>query len=191
LEFRGASDLNTGAVSGTRVRRITREYLGGTTCSINRICNKIANEKVFEGNGTTQVAQTDYVYDEYSLTVRSGSPPGHDGSSSQSGRANLTTVKRYKTSSTYTVEHFKYDNLGNMIEQIDPLNRSTLIDFTDNFTDTSQNGSTFAFPKRVTNALSQYTQTKYDFNTGLPKVSTNLRGYDTTTVYDIMNRVTE
>jgi hypothetical protein len=51
--------------------------------------------------------------------------------------------------------------VGNVVETINGLNHSTLIDFTDNFSD-GQNRNTFAFPTKVTNPLGQFTRSKYD-----------------------------
>src|SRR5207249_3909696 len=89
----------------------------------------------------------------------------------------------------FVSEHLKYDSVGNVVEKDDPLNHATLIDFTDNFTD-STNRNTFAYPKKVTNPLSQFATSKYDFQTGLVKEVANLRSQTTTTAYDLMNRIT-
>ena len=133
--------------------------------------------------------KTEYAYDEYSLTVRSGSIPNHSGDTSASDRGNVTTIKRYKDATNYVTEHIKYDNLGNVVEKIDPLSHSTYLDWTDDFTDQTSRDS-YAYLTKTTNPLSQYATSTYDFNTGLVVNTTNLRGYTTTTEYDLMNRVT-
>jgi RHS repeat-associated protein len=134
--------------------------------------------------------KTEYFYDGFTLTDRGSGVPSHTLSTSTTGRGNLTKTRVYKDATNYQETQMKYDNLGNLIETIDPLSHSTTVDFTDNFTDTSKNGSKFAFPKKVTNPLSQYATSKYDYNTGLVKEITNLRGYTTTTAYDLMGRIT-
>ena len=133
--------------------------------------------------------KTEYVYDEYNLTVRTGSVPNHNGDTSQNNRGNVTTIKRYQDATNFLTEHVKYDNLGNVIEQIDPLGHSTLLDWTDSFSDQVDRNS-FAFLTETTNPLSQSATLTYDFNTGLVTDATNLRGYTTTTTYDVMNRGT-
>jgi RHS repeat-associated protein len=138
------------------------------------------------GNFVLQ-GKTTYGYDEYNLTARYG-VPNQNGNSSQTGRGNLTTVTQYKDPNNSVVSHMKYDSVGNVVEKDDPLSHATLIDFTDNFSD-SVNRNTFAYPKKVTNPLGQYATTKYDFNTGLIKQVTNTQGNNTTTAYDLMNRV--
>jgi YD repeat-containing protein len=148
------------------------------------------------GNFVLQ-GKTQFVYDEYTLTTRS-TVPNHTGSTSQTNRGNLTTVKRYKDSTNFVAEHMRYDSVGNVVQKDDPLNHSTQIAYDDSFctlngslncTNTASH-STYAYPTIVTNALSQSTTGKYDYSTGLPTVATNPRGYSTKTKYDLMNRVT-
>lgn len=145
--------------------------------------------------------KTTYAYDENStLTARSG-VPNQNGNSSPTGRGNLTSVTKYINSGTSITEHMKYDSVGNIVQKLDGLGNATNIDFTDNFctlisgtcTNTSpfQNTSyqaAYAYPTRVTNALSQSTTTKYDYYTGLPTVALDLRGNSTQTTYDLLNR---
>ena len=105
---------------------------------------------------TTQ-GKTEYFYDDYSLTDRGSGVPNHTHSTTASGlrcaparmifnrrsikklrfqvrantgRGNLTKVRKYKDASNYLETQMKYDNLGNLIETIDPLSHSTTIDFT-------------------------------------------------------------
>ena len=85
----------------------------------------------------------------------------------------------------YTTEHMKYDELGNVVEKIDPLGYSTLITYTDSFCTLDSSGNctnttshnTYAFPTVVTNALSQATYADFDYNTGLQTRSKNVRGF--------------
>src|SRR5438094_849826 len=79
--------------------------------------------------------------------------------------------------------------LGNPVATTDPRGFTTQTDFTNYFMD-DVNRYSYAFPKTVTNALNQTTTTKYEFNTSLPVLNTDLRGYTTAMTYDLMNRMT-
>jgi YD repeat-containing protein len=142
-------------------------------------------------NDTLSVhGKKEYFYDDYTVTNRGTGVPNHTHNTGYADRGNLTRTRVYKDASNYLETQMKYDNVGNLIETIDPLSHSTTVDYTDNFTGSGNNGSLFAYPKKVTNALSQYTESKYDFNTGLVKEVKNLRGNAATTAYDLLNRIT-
>ncbi len=183
---------------GPRIRRVTRTFLTSSAYTDKHIFDRLSSETVADGSNVAG-AKTEYFYDDYSqfsLTARSGTIPGWTDPASNT-RALLTSVRRYRDASNFVTEQLKYDVLGNLIEKVDALQHSTPIDFSDNFctlvsgtcTNTSSHNS-FAFPTRVTNALNQYTTTKYNFDTGLPVVTADLRGFETRTTYDLLNRTT-
>src|SRR5207302_10850826 len=64
------------------------------------------------------------------------------------------------------------------------------IDFTDGFTD-SINRYSYAYPTKVTDPSGFWTQSTYDFNTGLVKQATDSLSRTTSTTYDVMNRQTQ
>jgi RHS repeat-associated protein len=186
-------------VTGARViyeRDLT--YASMTNCNINAPGPgnfiKPSMETITAIDPTTgnfvQQGSTQYFYDEFVLAANHYGAPNHNDSFPYNYycQGNLTTVRHYKDANNYVDEHMHYDNLGNMVQKVDPLSHTTNIDFTDNFAD-GINRNTFAYPKTVTNALSQSSATKYDFKTGLPTQVTNLRGYNTITTYDLLNRV--
>jgi RHS repeat-associated protein len=168
---------------GTKLGYKTRTF----NTSTGQRKDLLASEILYKPDDTV-AAKAEYSYDEYSLTSRSN-VPGHNGNTSNSGRGNLTTIKRYKDANNYTTEHLHYDSVGNVVEKVDPLGYSTVIDYTDDYTDSTDH-HTFAYPTVVTNALNQSTHATYNYDTGLPVQTTDLRGYSTTTTYDLMNRVT-
>jgi hypothetical protein len=136
-----------------------------TTSGIKKVASDTITAYNPANDSWTTQGKTEYSYDDFSVTDRGTSVPNNTHSTSASGRGNLTKVKKYKDSSNYLETQMHYDNLGNLIETDDPLSHATTVDFTDNFTDNT-NHYTFAFPKTVTNALSQAATSKYDYNTG-------------------------
>lgn len=147
-----------------------------------------------------------YAYDgDSSFGTTHSSVTNHTGSTTASGRGNLTSVKVYSDSTHYLETQTHYDNLGNVISTTDPLGHSTTTSYANDFCtlDTSSmstlpctstsHSSAYAYPTSVTAPLTSTTtataSTKYDFNTGLPTVVTNARGNSTKTVYELMSRV--
>jgi hypothetical protein len=130
-----------------------RECLHIIASSFKRVASKTLTAINPATGSSAAQGKTEYSYDDYSVTDRGTGVPNHTHSTTATGRGNLTKTRVYKDASNYLETQMKYDNLGNLIETIDPLSHSTTIDFTDNFTDTSKNGSRFAFPK--TSAVTQ------------------------------------
>jgi RHS repeat-associated protein len=91
-------------------------------------------------------------------------------------RGNVTKVRRWIAGTTYAESYSQYDNAGNVVKVKDPLGRFTQISYSDNYGDGTNpdvgaagpNGSTFAFPTTVTNALSQVTKNQYNYTRGAP-----------------------
>jgi RHS repeat-associated protein len=142
-------------------------------------------------NGTTYVTQgkTVFLYDQYSLATVSGTVPNHHASPPYSSRLNLTTTRRHADASNYVEEHFHYDVLGNVVEQVDARGKSTTIVYTDNFGAVS-NQYSYAYPTQVTNAENHHVYTAYNFDTGLPVAIQGARSSvnPTTMTYDLLNR---
>ncbi len=109
--------------------------------------------------------KTEFFYDQYPLAPRTGAP-NHNGNTSEVGRGDPTQVKHSKSGSVAVTETMKYDILGNVVQKIDPLNHSTLLSYTDNFSDTI-NRNTFAYPTQTTNPAGHNEYVTYNFDTGL------------------------
>jgi YD repeat-containing protein len=153
-----------------------------TVSFIDPVTNQYRNQK------------TEFFYDQYALAYSGPSPTGtvpNSGNYPYPMRGNLTRIRQYKNEAltAYIEIHTHYDPLGNVAKKVDALGHTTLLDWSDNFTD-SVNRNAFAYLNKTTNPLNHFTTTKYDYNTGLPKQVTDPRGFTTTTAYDGMSRVT-
>src|SRR5207249_1991926 len=84
----------------------------------------------------------------------------------------------------------QYDALGSLVSTTDPGGHVTQVDFSDRFTDSISRNS-FAYPTKITDPGGFYTQSTFDFNTGLVKQTTDSLSRVTSTTYDLMDRTTQ
>jgi hypothetical protein len=139
-------------------------------------------------DGSTQEARTEFEYDVYTsdgshapLITNVGMTMYNSNRFSLFNpqfepRGNVTKVRRWIAGTTYAETYSQYDNGGNVLRVKDPLGRFTQISYSDNYGDGTNpdagaagpNGSTFAFPTTVTNALSQVTKNQYNYTRGAP-----------------------
>ena len=140
----------------------------------------------------TKIAQTEYEYDKYdtsthhaNLVARSGISGLDSGYASTStvARGNVTMVTSYGNASAlsgaiYTYQ--KYDVAGNVVVAIDARGKSTTLDYSDRYGApsgearansapselSSVSQTSFAFPTKITNALSHEVYTQFDYYLG-------------------------
>ncbi len=163
-------------------------HLEYDTFDWTRYISKLRRVEETAWNGTSDeyvVQATVYNYDQYALTDRT-SPAQHDPTftTSYTNRGNVTQVQAYLVSENrWITTQTHYDILGNPVQVTDPLSHSTTTTYA------AGTNNHYAFPTRVTNALSQYTDIVFDFYTGLPFQVTDPNGQSSTFTYDIYNRL--
>jgi RHS repeat-associated protein len=178
---------------------------GNTTLAGAHIIDKPLTVTLSDGSGS-QIAQTTYIYDNYSsnslastdvcqstsASQPSPAAPQHDYQAyctSNTVRGNLTQVSKWLNTAngSITTTTNTYDDTGNVVATKDALSNPTSIQFSPSFG--------LAYPTKITNALGQVTTKDYDFNTGLPISETDpngqTTGLKTTYHYDGMDRLVE
>lgn len=153
----------------------------------------------------TQVAQTLYTWDRYDLTGLSAVTGivQHDDTAfdiNRTARANVTTVQKWVSGSTYLQWKYWYDTLGHISQGSDPAGNATTYGYTDNFyTDNGANPPPSYAPSVVTNAYLTSTTvpiigtqtSRYYYGTGQLAFSTDQNGATSYSHYlDPLNRVT-
>ncbi|MEK6808227.1 MAG: toxin TcdB middle/N-terminal domain-containing protein, partial [Nanoarchaeota archaeon] len=74
-------------------------------------------------------------------------------------KADITKIQEWHNKGEDPVTQFEYDNFGNLIKQINPLNQETKYEY-------GLRDGTFTFVDRVVNALGHRTDFEYDLGTG-------------------------
>src|SRR5581483_508945 len=92
----------------------------------------------------------------------------------------VTSISRWLNSNqSWLATGLAYDIAGNVVWISDPKNNFTSFSYNDNFPDGSRN--TYALLTKVANPLNQLPfQAQYDYNTGKPTITADLRGQYTT-----------
>ena len=158
------------------------EYDSGITWSNyeNKHIIGLPTLTVLKDGNNNIVAQSEIVYDE-------------SGYSGGTYRGHLTRTRSWLDTDNSWIEiRAKYDTHGNMIEATDAKGNISKIDYTDNFSDTTKNGTNKVFPTKTTSAIpggngsttAFETTTEYDFQTGLPISTTNINGQTSEMKYD-------
>jgi YD repeat-containing protein len=181
-------------VNGNLINLIRTEYtyFAGQAPSLITISK-------WNGSAYAMQSKTEIAYNQFLLTSTANVP---GKTSSPSFRRNPTTIKRNTSSSAFVQDEFRYDDLGNVVSQKDPLGHETKISYADNFSGGNNNRNTFAFPTCIvrpvdTNAntcaspgTSLVSKTVYDYNAGLVTKSIDPRNLETTFQYDLFGRQT-
>ncbi|HXP68610.1 MAG TPA: RHS repeat-associated core domain-containing protein [Candidatus Dormibacteraeota bacterium] len=184
---------------GSIIRTTSNNYLHLTNSSyLNlNIADKPISTIVYEANGTTVHAKTLYSYDSTTLGSTTG-VVSHDYthfSSSNALRGNSTQIQRWRnTDGAMLTTNNYYNDVGNMIQTMDPATHNTYFDYTDSWyqsTCAPVSGTTQAFVTKKTNALSQFSTAKYNSCTSLVGSNTDLNNQTTTYTYDLMGRRTQ
>jgi YD repeat-containing protein len=157
--------------------------------------NLPASVSIQDGYGT-EVARTEYGYDDYSLTLYPGPVYNHDTAYDSQGitvRGNPTRVKnkliqegRFLTASS------QYDMVGNVVSATDPKNNPPT-------TRTFSSATNYALPQYLTNALGhqsqqtwkQYTRNGYTYYNGDLASTIDPNGAQVQYWYDELGRTTQ
>lgn len=155
-------------------------------------------------------SRTEFVYDEAPLLARDGITGWINPNST--ARGNVTTTKHWITptvDTAYIKALTKYDKAGNVIEMIDANHAGdaspqvTTMSYADCFGAADGNarngspvgtltGSTYAFVTSATNALGQTAYTKFDYYSGSPTATEDVRGTTSNLFYnDLLGRLTQ
>jgi RHS repeat-associated protein len=182
------SEYDWGAASPTRTT--TLSYETGSDYINANLLSLLTQRIVYAGSsGGTVMYRMDITHDGTTPSCVSG-VAGHDGTYFGCGfnkRGNVTAVTVYASPSGPSgglTTNYSYDTLGNMLQTRDPANNSTTFDYGDNWygSNCSVTGSK-AYPKTVTNALSQVKTTQYYTCTGAPRSVTDPNSQAVTYAY--------
>jgi len=99
-------------------------------------------------------------------------------------RGDLTQQEDYLDTGANPISYKSYDDLGNVVNETDPLGRVTEYVY-------GLNDSTNTFMEQSTNALSQIMNYSYDLGTGNLLYSVDANGYTTSNVYDVHGRISK
>jgi RHS repeat-associated protein len=184
---------------GALLRRTDYTYLHTNNQSyINlNIVDKPTTITIYDGNGNT-AAETVNEYDNYSHPNQPMQPSGAiqhnpDYETGFTTRGNLTAVSKWRnTDGAYLTTTNQFDDAGNVLSTIDPLNHKTSYIFTDigNWANNAcvPSGEAAAFPTEVINAKGQSTSSTYYACTGATSTTKDLNGNTTTYTYDSFDR---
>jgi RHS repeat-associated protein len=182
------SEYDWGAASPTRTT--TLSYETGSDYINANLLSLLTQRIVYAGSsGGTVMYRMDITHDGTTPSCVSG-VAGHDDTYFGCGfnkRGNVTAVTVYASPSGPSgglTTNYSYDTLGNMLQTRDPANNSTSFDYGDNWygSNCSVTGSK-AYPKMVTNALSQVKTTQYYTCTGAPRSVTDPNSQAVTYAY--------
>ena len=195
----------------TVLRRTHTDYNLATTYTDRRIIGLVSEKTLYEVDPNTTVetlmAKVGFQYDEGSIQG-TDAPVQHDNTnypaSFLTGRANLSSVKRYNASdvSQFTTSTMFYNTAGAVVKIVDPANHPVLISYTDQFsadgtTLDASRPSTLAYPTMVTDPDNYTSNTRYHYDFGTvtwkqtpqPNTVTNLPGPQQTVTYDSFGRI--
>jgi RHS repeat-associated protein len=137
------------------------------------IWDRVKLKSVYDGSGNL-VAQTQYGYDEGSITAYNGAT-NHDDTDYPSGitlRGNVTTVGRWlNTTSTFLTTTNVYNQVGNLVQTTDPGGHTYYLYYDDNYSDgvdrKSQAFLTHVVSPTTSNGVSHVEGKQYFWYTGL------------------------
>jgi hypothetical protein len=125
------------------------------------IIGLVKEQTLFEVNGgiETPVSRVGFTYDETGSIQGTDAPVRHDNTYDGNfitGRANLSSVKRYDVTVTdgsqFTMSSIKYNTAGAVVSSTDPSSHTSTISYVDSFSDNNNGRNTLAYPKTVTDA---------------------------------------
>jgi RHS repeat-associated protein len=194
---------------GPLLRKIVKTYLhdSNTAYVAPNIVDKVLTSTIYDGGSGSQIAQTQYEYDNYVagqnalVSTSSNQAPQHDYTKYSSAftlRGNVTRLKKWRnTDGALLTTTYTYDDLGNIRAISDPLSRTSTYSYIDSWANSScppSSGNGQAYVTQFTNAMSQNIKLAYYPCTGLTQAhkdqnDINASRTGTTYTYDLMNRV--
>jgi hypothetical protein len=168
------------------------------------IIGLVKEQTLYEVSGGTEtlMSKVGFQYDETGSIQGTDAPVRHDndnyGATFVTGRANLSSVKRYDVTDTsqFTVSSMKYNTAGAVVDATDPLSHHTTVSYADSFSDGNNGRNTLAYPKTITDADGYSSTLIYNFDFGAvtskqtpqPNTIENVPGPVQTLTYDAAGR---
>jgi RHS repeat-associated protein len=185
---------------GPLLRTTSYAYLHNTNTAYvaPNIVDRVTTMTISNG-GATQVAQTQYAYDNYSHAGQPMQASGavqHDSnfSTAYTLRGNVTSASLWRnTDGALLTTTKQYDDAGNVLSSIDPLGNKTTFAFTDSWGNAAcvpSGGNAAAYPTKATNALNQTTLTMFNSCTGTRASMRDPNSQTTGYTYDLLGRPT-
>jgi hypothetical protein len=188
----------------TVLKKSVTDYEDGPAYVTRRLVNLPTLQEQRDGSDTLWSKVT-YAYDTEGFDQETNQTPSvikHDsayGSTFVAGRGNLTSVTRHDvlSQSSAAVKKIRYDIAGNVVSQLDPLNRKVRFEYDDVFNDTTTARNTFAYPTKIFDQAGNYSQIKYRFDVGEnvwakgPDLSGTVAGKETTRELDDKGRISK
>lgn len=194
------------------LRRTHTDYNLGTTYTNRRIIGLVSEKSLYEVDPNTQaetlMSKVGFQYDEAGSIQGVDAPVQHDntnyGSSFVSGRANLSSVKRYDVvTSQFVTSSSKYNTAGSVVQTTDPANHQVSVTYTDAFSadgtnlDAPRPFVTLAYPTTVTDADGYSSSARYHYDFGAatwkqtpqPNTTVNTPGPVQKLTYDNLGRL--
>ncbi|MGB7208366.1 MAG: VCBS repeat-containing protein [Pyrinomonadaceae bacterium] len=198
------------------IKRVETDYNLSAAYTDRRIIGLPLETRAWGKNDLTQnlelVSKMTFVYDGEDFSVESNQIPAvntatHNTANYSStfvvGRGNLTSMTRHDVTgqTAALTSKTRYDIAGSVVAKLDPLDRKVRIDYTDNFSD-STNRNTFAYPKSITDPAgtslgdplhSSIVKYRYDIGANVwaqsPAPAGNTQGKTTEREYDDKGRL--
>jgi len=200
---------------GSTVLRRSHTTYNLTTPYLSRRIIGLPREKSLYGVDPNTLTETlmskvEFYYDE--SPIEGAADPvaiQHDntnfGMNSLTGRANLTSVRRYDVENTsqFTATTNKYNRTGSLVSAKDALGHGVTLSYTDAFASTAdpldapRTFATLAYPTKVDDADDYSTRFRYNYDFGArtwqqtpqPNVTANTPGPVQTFTYDVIGRL--
>ena len=197
----------------TVLRRTRTEYNTASVYTARRILGLISEKMLYQIDpntlAETLMSKATFQYDETGSIQGTDAPIQHDNTnfsaSFVSGRANLSSIKRYDVTNTsqFTTSTTKYNTAGAVVSTTDAANHEITISYTDAFAangttlDSSLSFTTFAYPTAVTDADSYSSSIRYNYDFGaatwkqtpMPNTISNTPGPSQKMAYDSVGRL--
>ena len=159
----------------TILRSTRTDYNTSTSYTGRHILGLVSEKRLYEGNvnsGGTLMSKASFSYDGSGSIQGTDVPVQHDNTnysaSLVTGRANLSSVKRYDVTDTtvFTVTKTAYNTAGAVVSSKDALDHETKIGYGDSFSDGNTGRNTLAYPIVVTDADNYSSTAQYNFDFG-------------------------